>query len=260
MEIAIFFLGFFMGSGICSLIILISHKNHKEDKDKIIKDDFLSIASHQLRTPLTSIKGYLSMLLEGDAGEVNDLQKRFLMEAFNSSERMVRIIGDFLGVSRVPSGKFELQKEEGDLAKIIDEELIVLQEIAKTRNIKIKFNKKHKKIIFSADFSKLRQVIMNMIDNAIFYSEKDSEIAIEVGEDKKYAYFKVTDSGIGVPATQQGKLFTKFYRGSNAQKKRPDGTGVGLYLSKKIIDEHNGEIIFYSQEGKGSTFGFKIKK
>ena len=108
MEIAIFFLGFFMGSGICSLIILISHKNHKEDKDKIIKDDFLSIASHQLRTPLTSIKGYLSMLLEGDAGEVNDLQKRFLMEAFNSSERMVRIIGDFLGVSRVQSGKFEL--------------------------------------------------------------------------------------------------------------------------------------------------------
>lgn len=233
-------------------------KNKKLREINKNKDDFLSIASHQLRTPLTSVKGYISLILDGDAGEINDLQRRFLTEAYDSSERMVRVIGDFLNVSRLQTGKFEIQKEQGDFVKIIESELSGLQEMAKMREIKLEFLKNDSKIEFFADFDKLRQVAMNMIDNAIYYSPSKTKVEISLEKSDNFVIFKVKDNGIGVPKSQQEKLFSKFYRADNAKKKRPDGTGVGLYLAKEVVKGHGGEIIFESQEGKGSVFGFKI--
>lgn len=117
----------------------------------------------------------------------------------------------------------------------------------------------HKIKAINADVDKLRQVIVNFIDNAIYYSKPNGKIEIELTKSKKDSViFKVIDNGIGVPESEKEGLFGKFYRASNAQKKRPDGTGVGLFLAKKVIDGHNGKIIFESHEGAGSIFGFEI--
>lgn len=223
-----------------------------------VKDEFISMASHQLRTPLTSIKGYLSMLIEGDLGELTKEQKHVLSEAFVSSERMVRLIGDFLNVSRLQTGKFVIDKRPVDLAQLVQRELDALQSNAAARNMKFSYKKPKNIPILELDENKIEQVVMNFSDNAIYYAEENGTIVVTVRKVDNFVEFTVKDNGIGVPKEDQKHLFTKFYRASNARKARPDGTGVGLFLAKKVIDDHDGSIIFSSEEGKGSTFGFRL--
>jgi len=222
------------------------------------KDEFLSMASHQLRTPLTSVKGYISMVLEGDAGKVSDMQKHLLSEAFVSSERMVHLIHDFLNVSRLQTGKFMLETRPIDLVKLVDAEVSSLVRTAEARNMKLKFTHSGDMPVLNIDENKIQQVVMNYIDNAIFYSHEQTTILVSLRRDGDMAELRVHDTGIGVPKHEQAQLFTKFYRASNARKQRPDGTGVGLYLAKKVVTAHGGEVLFESQEGKGSTFGFRL--
>lgn len=222
------------------------------------KDEFISMASHQLRTPLTSIKGYLSMLIEGDVGEVTKEQKHLLSEAFVSSERMVRLIGDFLNVSRLQTGKFVIEKHPIDLALLVQREVEGLASNASARGMKFVYKKPKNIPILELDENKIQQVVMNFADNAIYYSKEKAKIVVELKKTDRFVEFTVSDTGIGVPKSDQAHLFTKFYRASNARKARPDGTGVGLFLAKKVIDDHGGSIIFNSVEGKGSTFGFKL--
>jgi signal transduction histidine kinase len=222
------------------------------------KDEFISMASHQLRTPLTSIKGYISMLVEGDVGKVTPDQKHLLDEAFISSERMVRLIGDFLNVSRLQTGKFIIERQPIDLAKVVGQEIESLLPNAAARNLKFSYKQPKNFPTLSLDESKIRQVIMNFADNAIYYSKEKSTIKIELTTVGKTVEFTVKDTGIGVPDKEKEKLFGKFFRATNARKQRPDGTGVGLFLAKKVIDAHDGQVIFESKEGKGSTFGFRL--
>lgn len=233
-------------------------KNRQLKKLDEAKDEFMSIASHQLRTPLTSIKGYLDMVLDGDLGEVKPKQKTVLSEAFMSSERMVQLINDFLNVSRLQTGKFVIEKRKSDLAKILREEIRLLSVVAKQRQIKFKTKITDNLPTLNIDADKLRQVMINMIDNAIYYSREDMTVTIELGKIDGQVVFRVIDTGIGVPEIDQSELFTKFFRASNARKKRPDGTGVGLFLARKVILAHGGEVIFKSIENKGSTFGFSL--
>ena len=221
------------------------------------KDEFLSIASHQLRTPLTSIKGYVDMLRDGDFGEVNEAQKNALDETFFSSERMVRLINDFLNISRLQTGKFTIEKRPTSFDDLVQQEVNMLKLVAAQSDIKI--NAKIDKINdVNLDVEKVQQVVVNMIDNAIYYSKPNSTIEVKLKKSKNFAEFTVKDTGIGVPKEDQEKLFSKFFRAPNARTRRPDGTGVGLFLSKKVVVGHKGEIIFKSEEGKGSTFGFKL--
>lgn len=222
------------------------------------KDEFVSMASHQLRTPLTSIKGYISMVLEGDAGKITDSQAHFLGEAFSSSERMVHLINDFLNVSRLQTGKFLVDKRPVNLEKVVEQELDSLKTTATSRGLSFSYKMPKDFPLLNLDEDKMRQVIMNFCDNAIYYSAEETKIKVTLAVEGKDAVFKVTDTGIGVPRTEQSQLFSKFYRASNARKQRPDGTGVGLYLAKKVIDAHKGKVIFESAEGKGSIFGFSL--
>lgn len=222
------------------------------------KDEFVSMASHQLRTPLTSVKGYISMMLEGDAGKINDMQKHFLGEAFTSSERMVHLINDFLNVSRLQTGKFIIDRHQVDLAHVTVQEVDSLRMTASQRQLSLKLKIVGKIPILYLDESKIRQVMMNFIDNALYYSKEGTTIMIELRRDGEDVVLTVKDTGIGVPAGEQARLFTKFYRASNARKQRPDGTGVGLFLAKKVIVSHGGSMVFESSEGKGSTFGFRL--
>ena len=222
------------------------------------KDEFVSMASHQLRTPLTSIKGYISMVIEGDAGKISDMQKQLLNEAFISSERMVHLINDFLNVSRIQTGKFIIDRSPVDLSKVVEQEIDSLQSSAVARNLKYKYTKPKNFPILDVDEGKLRQVIMNFADNALYYSHENTVIEVDLSVDGKEIIYTVKDTGIGVPKAEQDHLFTKFFRATNAKVQRPDGTGVGLYLAKRIINGHGGKVVFKSVEGKGSTFGFRL--
>lgn len=224
------------------------------------KDEFVSMASHQLRTPLTVIKGYLSMLLEGDMGKVTKQQKEIIQTAYDGAERMVFLIGDLLNVSRLQTGKFQIENQPTNLSEVIDHEVSHLQESAANHQLKLTFNKPKDFPKFMLDEAKIRQVIMNFIDNAIYYTPAGGSIDVRLEATDQAIVFTVNDTGLGVPKAEQHHLFSKFYRAGNARKMRPDGTGLGLYMAKKIIVAQGGAIIFKSEEGKGSTFGFSLPK
>lgn len=224
------------------------------------KDEFISMASHQLRTPLTSVKGYVSMVLEGDAGELNEMQSKLLNQAFISSQRMVYLISDLLNVSRLRTGKFVIESKPTNLADAVEGEINQLKEVAKGRNVTLTYNKPAEFTELPLDETKIRQVVMNFTDNAIYYTPSGGEIAVNVAETDDTIEFTVKDSGMGVPKSEQPHLFTKFYRAGNAKKARPDGTGLGLFMAKKVVIAQGGSIIFDSKEGKGSTFGFRFSK
>ncbi len=224
------------------------------------KDDFISMASHQLRTPLTSVKGYLSMVLEGDAGKVNATQTKMLHQAFISSQRMVFLITDLLNVSRLKTGKFVIENTPVDLSKLIQEEVTQLVETAQVKHIELSYNKPSDFPTLMLDETKIRQVGMNFMDNAIYYTPVGGHIKVELINNPSTVELRVTDNGIGVPKSEQHHLFTKFYRATNARKTRPDGTGLGLFMAKKVIAAQGGSIIFESKDGQGSTFGFVFSK
>ncbi len=224
------------------------------------KDEFISMASHQLRTPLTSVKGYVSMVLEGDAGELQPMQKKLLEQSFASSQRMVYLIADLLNLSRLRTGKFVIETKPTNLADVIESEVEQLKASAAGRGLTLDFKKPKTFTPLMLDEVKIRQVIMNFSDNAIYYTPAGGKIDISLKETKDSVEFTVNDNGIGVPALEQRHLFTKFYRAKNAQKARPDGTGLGLFMAKKVIIAQGGALVFKSVHDKGSTFGFTFSK
>ncbi|MDQ3158557.1 MAG: ATP-binding protein [bacterium] len=224
------------------------------------KDDFISMASHQLRTPLTSVKGYVSMVIEGDAGKISSKQKDLLDQAFLSSQRMVYLIADLLNVSRLRTGKFVIESKETNLADVIEGEIKQLEQTAKAKEQKLTYNKPKNFPTLMFDETKMRQVIMNFADNAVHYVPTGGKIDISLEDKGDSIEFRVEDNGIGVPKNEQHNLFNKFFRAKNAKKARPDGTGLGLFMAKKVIVAQGGAIIFKSTEDKGSTFGFTFAK
>ena len=198
------------------------------------------------------------MVLEGDAGDITPAQRQLLEEAFTSSERMVHLIGDFLNVSRLQTGKFVIDRHAVDIARVIEQEIEGMKQIANSHNINLTLKKPARAPTLYLDESKIRQVIMNFIDNAIYYSPEGTSVRVTMEVEDGDVVFRVIDKGMGVPMSVQKKLFTKFFRAENARKQRPDGTGIGLYLAKRIVDGHHGKLVFESTVGKGSTFGFRL--
>ena len=200
------------------------------------------------------------MVLEGDAGEINDLQKKLLTQSFFSSQRMVYLIADLLNVSRLRTGKFIMEKGSVNLAEVVEQELQQLQDTAASRNLTLSYKKPKKFPEVTLDETKTRQIIMNFADNAIYYTPAGGHIDVKLIDKPHTVELRVVDNGIGVPKSERSHLFTKFYRAGNARKARPDGTGLGLFMAKKVIVAQGGALIFESTEGKGSTFGFIFNK
>ncbi len=219
------------------------------------KDEFVSMMSHQLRTPLTSIKGYLSLILEGDFGQISAKQREMLNEVFKSSEQMAHTINDFLNVSRLQTGRFLLEKDVVDLQDLIAEEVNNAQHyITDSKQIQLKIIGKPASKM-NIDKSKIAQAIGNLLDNALYYSLPSGKIKVELAEVDGRIEVKINDDGIGVPESERDDIFQKFYRADNAKKQRPDGAGIGLYLVREIVLAHHGQV-FYKPLDKGSEFGF----
>jgi signal transduction histidine kinase len=200
------------------------------------------------------------MLLEGDAGKINSTQHEMLGQAFVSSQRMVYLISDMLNVSRLKTGKFAIDNSQINLSNIVDEELGQLKETAAAHSLTLTYEKPKDFPDLMLDETKIRQVIMNFSDNAIYYTPAGGHIKVKLINNPNTVELRIVDDGIGVPSAEKHHLFTKFYRARNARKARPDGTGLGLYMAQKVIIAQGGAIIFDSQEGKGSTFGFTLSK
>lgn len=223
------------------------------------KDEFISMASHQLRTPLTSVKGYISMVLDGDAGRLKPEQKTMLSQAFTSANRMAYLVSDLLNISRLKTGKFIIEPTPVQLDKVVKEEIGQLSTYAKSKKITLTLHILPKLFpILSLDETKTRQIIMNFIDNALHYTPENGTVVVALEATETTIRLTVTDNGMGVPKKDQANLFNKFYRADNAKQVRPDGTGIGLFMAKKVVIAQGGALIFKSKEGIGSTFGFSF--
>jgi signal transduction histidine kinase len=223
-----------------------------------VKNEFLSMATHQLNTPLSVVDGYLTMLNDIAHGKLTEEQHEFTQKALHRVRLMKRLVTDFLNVSRLETGKFSIEAAPVDLNKVVSEEVNELGPTSNEKEVLLQYMAPKRDVpIIEIDEQKTRQAIMNLIDNAIHYTPK-GEVKVYLEADDKNITFKVVDNGIGVPENQKGKLFQKFSRGDNAKKERPSGSGVGLYLVKRVIEDQGGSVIFESMENKGSTFGFRL--
>lgn len=229
---------------------------HLRELDKQ-KTEFVSIASHQLRTPLTAIKGYSSMILDGSFGKVCEEAKEPIERIFRSSERLVGTVEDFLNVARIEQGRMSYEHDDVDMCKlsegVADELTYAADEKGLSLNV---ICQKHVPVVLG-DAGKLRQVVLNLIDNAIKYTPKGS-VTVSVDKEiigkKTLVMLSITDTGIGIPDEFSSEMFGKFNRAENSSKYHANGSGVGLYIAKEIIKAHHGVIEVKSEEGKGTTF------
>ncbi|MBI1888388.1 MAG: sensor histidine kinase [Candidatus Spechtbacteria bacterium] len=223
-----------------------------------MKSEFVSIASHQLRTPLTATKGYISMLLEGSYGDLSKDVRVALNKVYASNERLVRIVNDLLDISRIESGKFQYTFAKislPDLLENVVKEFTIAAEIQKLR-ILWEMPANPERFVVSADEEKLRQTFLNLLDNAIKYTPK-GHIEVKIVQDVRPGYIRVSikDTGIGISGEERGELFERFVRGKGGAHVNASGSGIGLYIAKKIVDDHHGRIWAESEgPGKGSTF------
>jgi PAS domain S-box-containing protein len=218
------------------------------------KDEFISLSSHQLRTPATGVKQYLGMVLEGMAGDLGDTQRSFLQKAYESNERQLTIVSDLLKVAQVDAGKVRLRPEIVDIVVLLSDVIREQQGTYARRKQKVQFVKPSFEVTAFVDLSKMRMVLENMIDNASKYSEPGNIVLASVEKEDDMVIVSIKDNGVGVALEDIDKLFEKFNRIHNHLSNHVGGTGLGLYWAKKIVDLHGGIIKVTSVLGEGSTF------
>src|SRR3989344_1335423 len=219
------------------------------------RSEFISLAGHQLRAPLTVIKGYTSMLKEGSFGEISKKVSEALERVFISANNLTKLVSDLLDLSRIESGKIKYEFKNIYLEDVVEKVLKELEEVSKEKRIAIEFkNENNKTFSVFGDADKLYEVVMNLLDNALKYS-KTSPIAVTLKPRSKRLALAVADKGMGIPPDEMPKLFIKFGRTEIAKKERPEGMGLGLYFIKRIVNDHKGRIWAESAGlEKGSTF------
>jgi signal transduction histidine kinase len=224
-----------------------------------MKSEFVSIVSHQLRTPLSAIRWETELLLSKFRKEsVNTKQRRSIENIDSLSGKMTKLINDLLDVARIDQGRLIIKKMPVNIVTIIEETIAGAQPIMKNRNITVVY-KDNKKIPFVfGDPEKLRMVIENLFNNSIKYVINHGKIEIKLARKGDFMVFSIKDNGVGIPLEQHGRVFDKFFRSDNVVKYQTEGTGLGLYISKNIIEQLNGKIWFDSVEGLGSIFSFSV--
>lgn len=235
-----------------------------KELDKL-KDEFVSLASHELRTPMTIIKSYIWMLLEKKAGEINDKQKEYLEKTYHSTNRLIDLVNDMLNVSRIESGRLTIEAKEVDLMQLIAETVNEIKTRAQELGVNLEIKNQEGAIIAVCDPGKIKQVLINLIGNSLKFTPSGGNVAVSVEDNVPVGMIKVTvtDTGKGISSDDLSKLFQKFNMvgSSHLIKNKDQGTGLGLYLSKSLIELHGGEIKAASQgEGKGSEFSFTLPK
>lgn len=223
-----------------------------------MKSEFISIAAHQLRTPLSAIKWVVKMVLDGDAGKLNKEQEKLLSKGYASNERIINLVNDMLNVSRIEEGRFGYNFQKEDYSKTLKRHIDDLEPIIKKKSIKLKLEAPEKMLSVFMDKSKMDLVFQNLLENAVKYTPEFGKILIAIEKGDKFLKTRIKDNGVGIPEKDQPKLFSKFFRAENVMRMQTEGSGLGLFIVKNIIKKHGGEISFKSEEGKGTEFVFTI--
>ena len=223
------------------------------------KSEFVSIASHQLRTPLTAVKGYISMLLEGDYGKLPGDALKPMRNVYESNERLINLVNSLLNISRIEAGKLKVERAEFSLELMLEDLLQIFKRSADAKKLKLHFEKPKGKIpLMNADQQKLRQVFSNLLDNAIKYTQQGS-ITLRLESLKNKVRITMTDTGVGMTKEEMTKLFQTFSRTGAGKRFWMKGAGLGLYVAKKFVQMHKGKIWATSLgKDKGSTFHIEL--
>jgi signal transduction histidine kinase len=234
----------------------LSRANERLQQLDRAKSDFISVAAHQLRTPLSATKWIFSLLLEGDAGPLTEDQRTLVRKGYNSNERMIALINDLLTVSRIEEGKLRYELMPLQAENLIESVLMDFEGLQKERNVSIVFKRMPQPTAkISVDPEKMRAVFQNLIDNAVKYTPSGKQVTVTVlQKNPEEVEISVKDSGIGISVADQGRIFSRFFRGKNAMKLETDGSGLGLFIVKSIVMKHGGRIWFESKENEGTTF------
>ena len=238
----------------------ITERKRAEEAEKELmrmKDDFVANVSHELRTPLSSVKGFLDLLRKG---KVKDpaVQQEFLNRAAQDADRLTALVNDLLDVARMEAGRLRLEVEEVDMSVLIAETLQSLESLAGNKGVSMTYTAPKTSVVVEADRRRLQQVLVNLVGNAIKFSEAQRPILVTGEVTNNYVTTEVIDQGPGIPAEALPRLFDRFYQVDISAKRAGGGTGLGLYISKQIIEAHGGHIGVESELGKGSTFFFSL--
>ena len=228
-------------------------------ENRKLRDEFVFIAAHELRTPVTAIRGYISMILENTFGEISKEIRENLLIVNQSNDRLVQLVSDLLEVARSEAGKMKIEIKDIPMAENVTTVTNELKSLAGQKGIKVSHEKPDKDIIVKADSYKLKEVLTNLIGNAIKYTIGQGDIIVKHEIKNKELITHISDHGIGMTPEEVEKLFGKFFRAQNDETKDIEGTGLGLFICKEIIERMGGKIWVTSEKGKGSTFSFSLR-
>ncbi len=238
-------------------IIVIHDVTHYMEVDRL-KSEFVSHVSHELKTPLTSIKGYVDNLRDRIVGDLNERQEEYLERVGKNTDRLIRMIDDLLNISRIESGKMTLNFSHLIMSELIEEVSRGLRPLATQKKIEMSFMKSDGDGLVMADRDKIEQAVINLVNNAILYTPPGGKVMISMEHDLGYIKTSIRDTGIGIPTEEQPLIFDRFYRLEKDSILEPRGTGLGLYITRNVIEMHGGKIWVTSEVGKGSEFTFTL--
>lgn len=224
------------------------------------KDEFISLASHQLRTPATGVKQYLGLMLEGYSGKLTKPQRQMLETAYESNERQINTVNYLLRVAQADAGKIRLEREKVELVALIEDIIREQQPKFDEKRLEIIFEHSQKRLYATIDKSRMRMVIENLVDNAYKYTPPNKQVVVRAEKGKNTVHITVQDKGVGIKKADLQRLFQKFSRIENQLSAQAGGTGLGLYWAQKIVNLHEGNIIVKSTPGKGSAFTISFPK
>lgn len=229
-------------------------KEYADELQKLnrYKDEFIGMAGHELKTPLTSVSAYLQLL---DKADLDGDNKKFVEKALQNVTKLSSLVTDLLDVSKIEAGKLQMQHEKFNLIRAVEETVENFRHISKSHSIE--FQSAEKDIYVEGDLSRIEQVMVNFLTNAIKYSPESQKIKVFIHSNDQHVIVTVQDFGIGVKDDQQDKLFSRFYRADELPG-NISGLGIGLYICKEIVNHHNGRIWVESEFGKGSSFSFSL--
>lgn len=242
-----------------SMITRLKTQKARERLIEQLKSEFISVAAHQLRTPLSAIKWTFQMLIDGDMGALNKEQKQFLQQGYKTNEHMIGLVNDLLDASRIEQGNFGYEFEHTDFVSYTRNFIALYQPEAMSRSIRVVLKEPSESISsLFIDKAKMDLVFQNILDNSIKYSSAGTVVTISIQQVPHYIEVVIVDQGVGIPQHQIDRVFTKFFRGDNVVRMDTKGTGLGLFIVKNIVKNHGGDIRITSEENKGTTVTFTI--
>jgi signal transduction histidine kinase len=241
-----------------SVAFIITRSVERLSEANRMKSEFISIATHQLRSPLANLRWTIELLTSGKLGKIEEKQITYFKVLKENINRMQESISDLLTVSRIEAAKLPIKKRSFSIKRLIKDLISEYNSFAKASNVKIFLNIENNFPKIFSDYFQVRLVLENLLDNAIRYIDEKGKVEINLSKKGRNIYFSIKDNGVGIPKEEQKYIFKKFFRSKNILRYQTHGSGLGLYISKSIIQKLRGKIGFKSKEGLGSTFWFSL--